>query len=69
MFDGAATLARPPTLTINLSKHSPQSLKAVLKKYYTNLLYKLTCQVSNKKTTFERFNLIIELMTDEKELR
>ena len=67
-FDGAATLARPPPLQINLSKHSPQSLKAVLKKYYTSLLYKLTCQVSSKKTTFDRFSLIMELMTDEREL-
>ena len=33
------------------------------------MLYKLTCQVSSKKTTFERFNLIVELMTDEKVLR
>ena len=41
----------------------------MLKKYYTSLLYKLTCQVSGKKTTFERFNLIVELMTDEKVLR
>ena len=29
-FEGAATLARPPNLPVNLSQNTPQSLKAVL---------------------------------------
>ena len=58
-FDGAASLAQPSALTVNLSKNSPQSLKAVLTKYYTSLLYKMTNQLANKRTTFDKFCSIV----------
>ena len=67
-FDGAASLAQPASLPVNLSKNSPQSLKAVLTKYYTSLLYKMTNQLPGKKTAFEKFSMIVQLMTDEREL-
>ena len=67
-FEGAATLARPPNLSINLSQNTPQSLKAVLQKYYTSLLYKLVCRVPNTKTSHERFCKLVCLLLDEKEL-
>ena len=54
-FDGAAVLAMPPSLTVNLTQCSAQSLKAVLKKYYSSLLFKAVCQVHSKKTMYERF--------------
>ena len=61
-------LARPPTLKLNLLQCSPQSLKAVLKKYYNSLLYKVVCQVPNKKTQSERFQLMLNILTDPREL-
>ena len=49
-FEGAAVLAMPPSLQIYVANCSAQSLKAVLKKYYSSLLFKLVCQVHQKRS-------------------
>ena len=68
-FEGAATLARPISLPISLQNCSPQSLQALLKKYYTCLLFRIVCQVSQKmKHEHQRFQEIITALSDEKEL-
>ena len=40
----------------------------MLTKYYTSLLYKMTNQLPGKKTASEKFSMIVQLMTDEREL-
>lgn len=67
-FDGAAVLSRPPSLSINLTQCSAQSLKAVLKKYYNSLLFKAVCQVHSRKTMYDRFQSLLGLLTDSREL-
>ena len=67
-FEGAAVLAMPPSLPINVTCCTAQSLKAVLKKYYSSLLFKIVCQVHQKKTQYERFQLMLAVLTDTKEL-
>ena len=59
----------PPNLPIHVANCSAQSLKAVLKKYYSSLLFKLVCQVQQKKTQYDRFQLILAVLTDSIELR
>lgn len=44
-------------------------MKAVLKKYYCSLLYKVVCQVQQKKTQHERFSLMLAVLSDPVELR
>ena len=67
-FEGAAVLARPASLPLGLSNCSSQSLKAVLKKYYMSLLFKTVCLMPNKRCMHERFQGILALLTDPKEL-
>ena len=67
-FEGAAVLARPASLPLGLSNCSSQSLKAVLKKYYMSMLFKVVCLMPNKRCMHERFQGILALLTDSKEL-